>query len=496
MSDTDARRSTVDTSPHNAPGAALRDLPSVDALLRQPAIDTLLAEFARDEIVRCVRAVLDDRRAQIVAGRPVALDTGSLALDVRQRLHERRRPNLRPVINATGVVLHTGLGRAPLAEEAIEAIADVARGYSNLEYDLAAGRRGDRHAHVRELLCELTGAEDALVVNNNAAATMLALHALAAGRSVVVSRGQLVEIGGSFRMPDIMAAAGCRMVEVGTTNRTHLRDYEAAIADETAALVRVHTSNYRIRGFTAAPSTAELVELGRSLDRPLPVIDDLGSGMLIDRAALAGDAELAAVLARWDEPGVRQSVRAGAALVLFSGDKLLGGPQAGVIVGRREAIARLRRDPLIRTFRPDKLMLAGLEATLQLYRDPQRLAKRLPVLRLLTRGSEALRAAADALADSVRAHTPQWSVAVEPGDSPAGGGSLPDVPFETWLVRVSPAGMSAGTLAEALRTGDVPIICRVHDGDLLFDVRCLSDDDAKQIAAALHEAARAGAGDG
>jgi L-seryl-tRNA(Ser) seleniumtransferase len=467
-----------------------RALPSVDSLLRHHAIETLLVEFSRMEIVRCIRLVLDARRSRPESETASPIDIPTISLEIREQLHRRRRPNLRRVINATGIVLHTGLGRAPLPEAAAEAVADVVRGYCNLEFDLESGKRGDRHALVRELLCELTECEDALVVNNNAAATYLALNSLAAGRGVLISRGQLVEIGGSYRMPDIMNAAGCRMIEVGTTNRTHLRDYANAIDQDTALLVRVHTSNYRMRGFTASPTTDELVRLARSATEKPAVIDDLGSGMLLDGNPAAAAGSVARQVADWDEPAVRASVRAGADLVLFSGDKLLGGPQAGIIVGRSAAIAKLRQNPLMRTFRPDKMTLAAVEATLRLYRDPESLCQHAPTLRMLTRPNNELHDAAQLLAQQMRAQHPRCEVSVISSESAAGGGSLPDVRFDSWAVRVSPDGMSAHELSTALRNRDVPIIARVQAGDLLFDMRTLSADDAEQIAIAVAEAER------
>jgi L-seryl-tRNA(Ser) seleniumtransferase len=477
--------------------AELRRLPSVDALLQSPVVAPLLDEFPRSELVGSIRTVLERRRAALLQRRPVALDLTSLAIDVRSELHRRAQPSLRRVINATGIVLHTGLGRAPLAPEAIEAIAEVAAGYCNLELNLDDGQRGDRHDHLRELLCELTGAEDALVVNNNAAATYLTLHTLAAGRGVVVSRGQLVEIGGSYRMPDIMAAASCRMIEVGTTNRTHLSDYEAALPHRPAVLLRVHTSNYRVQGFTHEVPLTELVGLaGRAradasgddasgdLREPF-VVDDLGSGLL-DRAP-AEAAKLRALLA--DEPTVRESVAAGVDVTLFSGDKLLGGPQAGIIVGRRTLLKRMRGSPLMRTFRPDKLTLAALEATLRLYRDPAALTRRLPVVRMLLADGETLQATADRLASAL-AGLPNLSVRVAADRSMAGGGSLPVTPFVTWTVRVSRADRPAEALLASLRGHEPPMIARLHDGELVIDCRTLLPDDEEPLVAALAQASR------
>lgn len=495
--------------------AALRSLPSVDQLLQLPAVANLLDEFPRSELVAAVRQTMDEQRARIQAGQSTNLDAPVLALAIRQRLYQRSRPNLRPVINATGIVLHTGLGRAPLAQEAIEAITEVARGYCNLELELETGKRGDRHRSVRDLLRELTGAEDGLVVNNNAAATYLVLNTFAAGGEAVISRGQLVEIGGSYRIPDIMAVSGCRMVEVGTTNRTRIDDYRRAITAETRAFVRVHTSNYRIQGFVASASLEELVRLASDDAVNILVIDDLGSGLLrsdipwsSDRTANPPTEEARPRPAEeaqppstspmpaappptdWDEPSVRESVAAGADLTLFSGDKLLGGPQAGIIVGRGELIARLRENPLMRTYRPDKMTLAGLEATLRLYRDPDALRERLPIFHMLAAPLERLAELARTTAGAIRRHLPDADASATRDESYAGGGSLPTIAFPTWVVRVRHPALRSGDLAAALRERDVPIICRVQDDAVVFDLRTVRDDEAEQIPAALADVIR------
>ena len=482
----------------SSPSSSLRHLPSVDSLLNQPAIASLLDEFARPELVRCIRAVLDQRREALRAGHSPALDVPSLALDIRHELYQRTQPHLRRVINATGIVLHTNLGRAPLAEEAIEAVNDVAAGYSNLEFDLDAGRRGDRHEHLRDLLRELTSAEDALVVNNNAAGTFLALNTLAAGRPVIVSRGQLVEIGGSYRMPDIMAAAGCKMVEVGTTNRTHIADYERAIDEETAVLLRVHTSNYRVQGFVTTPSLEELVALAAKYpNQNIAVVDDLGSGLLdvVSTApAETGEDDREEAIPPfgldWDEPTVRHSVAAGADLTLFSGDKLLGGPQAGVIVGRADLIGQLRENPLARTFRPDKMTLAGLEATLRLYRDPEALARRLPVRRMLSESVEDLEDRANRLTTRIAELIAEADVFTAGDESFAGGGTLPTLPFPTRVTSVRHPHFTPDRIAAALRRRDLPIICRIRDDALVFDCRTLSEEEIEQIPGALAETLR------
>jgi L-seryl-tRNA(Ser) seleniumtransferase len=458
----------------------LRRLPAVDHLLNQPAVATLLQDYARGEVLYAVRAVLDERRNALRAGQSVSVDVPDLALEIRERLYQRARPNLRRVINATGVVLHTGLGRAPLPEEALTALADVSAGYCNLELDLETGRRGNRHDHVRDALRELCGAEDALVVNNNAAATYLALHALAEGREVLIARGQLVEIGGSYRLPDIMAAAQCRMVEVGTTNRTRVGDYERAINDQTAVLLRVHTSNYRVVGFTESTPLADLVALARKHN--LLVVDDLGSGLLV-RGGL-GDSDLG------DEPGVPESLATGADLALFSGDKLLGGPQAGIIVGRADLITTLRKNPLARAFRPGKLTLAALEATLRLYRDADTVVQRVPALRYLARNAADLQRSAEELAAVLTQALPQATVAARPDQSEAGGGSLAAIAFPTTVVEVRVPNAAAETLTDELRRRDLPILCRVRDEALVFDPRTLEAEDFPQIAGALAEVCR------
>lgn len=494
-------------SEHDSIAAALRALPSVDALLRHYATATLLQEHPRGEVVAAIRQSLDDARHAILAGKAGACDFAGLALAVRERLMQRSVASLRRVINATGIVLHTGLGRAPLAQEAVEAVAAIAGGYSNLELDLESGERGDRHAHVRELLRELTGAEDALVVNNNAAATYLALRALAVGREVVVSRGQLVEIGGSYRMPEIMAAAGCRMVEVGTTNRTRIGDYAAALTDHTAALVRVHTSNYRIVGFTESAPLRALVELAAAQrPREIWVIDDLGSGLLhagvLGASACLDDGERraggedpreaspqgAAGLA--DEPSVRDSISDGADLTLFSGDKLLGGPQAGIIVGRAAPVGRLRKDPLMRAVRPDKLTVAALEATLRLYRDPATLMQRLPVLRMLGIAADALQATAQGVAARLCAVLSGAVVHAAEDAAYVGGGALPVTPWPTWTVQIEGRERPAEALAAALRRRETPVLGRMRQGRLVLDMRTVAETEIDVLIASVADAWR------
>ena len=384
------------------------------------------------------------------------------------------QPPLRPVINATGVVLHTNLGRAPLAEAARAAIDAVARGYSNLEYDLGRGERGSRHAHLRELLRELTGAEDAVVVNNNAAATVLGLAALAAGKEIIVSRGELIEIGGSFRLPEILALSRGTLVEVGTTNKTHLRDYAGAIGPATGLLLKVHRSNFAIVGFTSEVPAGELVALGRS--RGVATMVDLGSGALIDRATQQ----------RWglpDEPTVADTVATGVDLVTFSGDKLLGGPQAGIAVGSAAAIQRAREHPLMRALRPDKLTLAALAATLALYRDGALAA--IPVPRMLGASADELRAAAGALAAAI-GEVAGLAIAIEPCRSAVGGGAMPTAALASWAVTLrGAAALGADAIDAGLRRAPVPVIGRIEDGRVWLDVRTVTADDVAGVAAAV-----------
>ncbi len=457
---------------------ALRRIPAVERVLQEGCLADALGAgvVPRRVAVEEVRAVLEEVRSALRAGEAPETAAEALAARALGRAEARLLPRLGPVVNAAGVVLHTNLGRAPLAPEAVAAMARAA-GYCNLEYDLAAGRRGHRHACVEGLLGELTGAEAALVVNNNAAAVLLALAAVARGRQVVVSRGELVEIGGSFRIPEVMAQSGAVLREVGTTNKTHRADYEAALGPETAALLKVHTSNYRVLGFTAEVGLAELVALGRS--RGVPVLVDLGSGCLVDlpRLGLEG------------EPTVPEAVAAGADLVTFSGDKLLGGPQAGILVGRREAVAACARHPLMRALRPDKVTLAALEATLALYRDPEGALRRVPTLALLGRDPRELRGEAEGLAEALRAALgAAATVAVAADVSEVGGGALPLARLPTWVVEVRRAGGGASRLEARLRAHCPPVVARLRDDALVFDPRTLAPGQARVVVEALASA--------
>jgi L-seryl-tRNA(Ser) seleniumtransferase len=428
----------------------LRRLPSVDRLLR----DERLVSCPRELAVAAVRAALEEARDAIRAGG----EPGDLVERALATLEAARAPSLRRVLNATGVIVHTNLGRAPLPAAALERVAAVGRGYSNLELELAGGKRGSRQDHLGALLRRLTGAEAGLVVNNNAAAVLLAVAALAEGREVIVSRGELVEIGDGFRIPEVLARSGARLIEVGTTNRTRAGDYEEAIGPETALLLRVHQSNYRIVGFTAQPSVGELAEVARRAG--LALVDDLGSGALPD---LEG------------EPAVAASLRAGADLVCFSGDKLLGGPQAGVVAGRADLVGRLRRHPLQRALRADKLSLAALEGTLALYLDPELAFREIPVLRMLREPPEAVRARAERLAAAVGGEVEETAARV-------GGGAMPLAELPSFACAVEEE------LAEGLRAGEPPVIGVVRDGRTLLDCRTLTDAEADEVAAAIGRA--------
>jgi L-seryl-tRNA(Ser) seleniumtransferase len=448
--------------------AALRKLPSVDEVLRSAAAKLAIERFGRSAVVNAVRRVVAEFRARgAVPGRPQEVIDEAAAL-----LEAQDRPSLRPVFNLTGTVLHTNLGRALLAEPAIEAAVAAMRSAVTLEFDLEDGRRGERDDHLRGLLCELTGAEDATVVNNNAAAVLLVLNTLAHRREAIVSRGELIEIGGSFRMPEIMSRAGAKLVEVGTTNRTHKKDYVGAIGPKTGILFKVHTSNYRIEGFTKEVSARDLAAL--AAERKIPFVHDLGSGTLVDLTALG--------LAH--EPTVAEVIADGAGLVTFSGDKLLGGPQAGFIVGRKDLIAAVNRNPMKRALRLDKMRIAALEATLKLYRDPDSLARSLPTFRLLALPNAEIEARARRILRALQASVgAAFVVDIVGCQSQIGSGALPLVTLPSAGLAIHPsvargAGRLLKHLADALRRLAVPVIGRIEDQALVLDLRCLDDEGA------------------
>ncbi|MBI3363141.1 MAG: L-seryl-tRNA(Sec) selenium transferase [Chloroflexi bacterium] len=447
---------------------SLRQLPSVDSLLSHDGASVLVAEYGRALTLAVIRESLEAARARIRAGEAVP-EPNALIASTHERLNLIAAPTLQPVINATGVIIHTNLGRAPLSRAAIGAMEAAARGYSTLEYDLADGARGSRAAHAESLLTRLTGAEAALVVNNNAAAVLLALSALAAGRGkgVVISRGQLVEIGGGFRVPDVLKQSGAKLVEVGTTNRTHLRDYENAIDEKTALILRAHHSNFKIVGFTTEPPLAELARLGAKHE--LPVVDDLGSGALIDTAQFG--------LAH--EPTAQESLRDGAALVCFSGDKLLGGPQAGIVVGRKAQVDKLAKHPLARAVRADKLCLAALSATLLHYLKDE-VTHEIPVWRMIAAPQAEIKKRAGRWVESWRSQGAEAEVIA--GESTVGGGSLPGETLPTSLAALRLA--RPDDFAARLRAASPPIVARIVEDRLAFDPRTvLEEEDAALMAA-------------
>jgi len=456
----------------------LRSLPAVDELLRQEAISEAVETYPRMLVVRAVRNVLDRNRQAILNGKAVfdsqGFELANLVMEILAEIQHLASFTLRRVINGTGIIVHTNLGRSLLCQDALERLQLIGSGYSNLEYDLEAGRRGSRYVHAEAILCEITGAEGALVVNNNAGAVVLVLNTLAQGKEVVVSRGQLVEIGGSFRIPDIMSRSGARLREVGCTNRTHLSDYEGAIGPETALLLDVHASNYQIVGFTAEVGLEELVELGRK--HAVPVMQDLGSGCFVDVTPFGLQGE----------PLVQDTVGSGADVITFSGDKLLGGTQAGIILGKREFIAELRRNPLTRALRVDKLTLAALEATLRLYRDEDTAIQAIPTLRMIATDQKTLADRAQGLVQALRANIPE-SIEVEimDGSSLVGGGALPTQTLPTKLVAISSKELSAARLGAHFRGYVLPIIGRVEQELFLLDVRTLQPGDEEAIVAAV-----------
>jgi L-seryl-tRNA(Ser) seleniumtransferase len=459
----------------NSPGT-LRKIPSVTFLLTLPPFEDYLVLYPRTLILQVLRGLLDGKREALLAGRPTDISPEGIWQEAGQRLKSKTAYHLRRVVNGTGVVIHTNLGRSLLAPQVVAQMEAVARYYSNLEYDLDRGERGSRYSHVEGLLLELTGAEAALVVNNNAAAVLLALDSLARGREVVVSRGQLIEIGGSFRIPEVMSRSGAILREVGTTNKTHMRDYENALSDRTALLLKVHTSNFRLLGFTAEVSLERLVGLGRT--HRIPVMEDLGSGSLLDLSPFGLE----------KEPTVQEAVRSGADLVSFSGDKLLGGPQAGIIVGREAMIQLLRRNPLNRALRIDKLTLAALEATLHLYRRRDQALREIPTLRMLSlalpeihrRARRWLRLLRQAIGSEIR-------IELTLTQSQVGGGALPLSTPDSYALVLTPRTGTITALEKHLRSREIPVIGRIEKERLLLDLRTLQEDDRPALLRGLKE---------
>ena len=456
----------------------LRQIPGVDRLLNAAQQDPMLRQAPKSILVRAIREVLDDMRQNILTPTPAPpphdAEIENIVALIAKRTAALQASNLQHIINATGIVVHTNLGRSCLSPEALEHMATIGRSYSNLEFDLSQGRRGSRYSAVEGLLCELSGAQAAMAVNNNAGAVLVCLDTLGRDKSVILSRGEMVEIGGSFRIPDVMAKSGARLKEVGTTNRTHLRDYENAIGSDTGLLLKVHTSNYHIVGFTAAVDLKDLVSLGAKFN--LPVMEDLGSGSFIDFSAYGLSAE----------PTVQASVAAGADIVTFSGDKLLGGPQAGLIVGKKEFVEQVKRNPMTRALRIDKLTLAALEATLRLYRDEKQAVTQIPTLRMLLTGLSELEGRARRLADDLNELGDQrLQVALSHRPSMAGGGSLPQLEIPSCCVTVDLNHLSANSLEKKLRAHRPPIIGRIENDLFILDPRTLHEEELVTIVTAF-----------
>ena len=452
-----------------------RQLPAVNEVLDVPSLQESLAKHGREAVVTAIRHEIDHARELIASGDVAERDLQpeALAQCVAAHLGHDLRPRLQTVINATGIVLHTNLGRAPIADKAAKAAYEAARGYLNLELDLETGKRSSRQNPIREWLCRLTGAESATVVNNNAAATVIALRALCQGQEVIVSRGQLIEIGGSFRIPEIMAVSGAILREVGTTNITRLSDYEKAITLNTAALLRVHTSNYRVSGFTETVSLEDLIALGKK--HGLKVIDDIGSGALLDFNRFGFDGE----------PVAKACIAAGADLVLFSGDKLLGGPQAGILAGKTDWVQQIERDPLMRAFRCDKMTLAALEATLRIYFNENLALREIPVLHMLGVPIAELKIRADALGERLRTFPTLASVEIVEDVAYVGGGSLPDQKMKTWVVELKARDVTDTDFAQRLRLGVPAVMARVRDGKLVLDLRTIFPHQGDSLVKAV-----------
>lgn len=454
-----------------------RKLPKMDKVLSWPEIASLRSLTSHVGLKQAVRNVLDQLRTALSSNPATDLTPTSISHLVRNQIRIAETPSLRRVINGSGVVVHTNLGRSPLAHAAEAALRDTAWGYSNLEFDLEQGERGERYSHVENLICELTGAEAALVVNNNAAAVMLALSSLASDQEVIVSRGELVEIGGSFRIPDVMRQSGATLVEVGTTNRTHPRDYIGAITEQTALLLKVHTSNFAVVGFTAEVATEAMVRIGQ--EASVPAMVDAGSGCLIDLARFGINGEAT----------VQQHLQAGADVVTFSGDKLLGGPQAGLIAGRRDLVEKMKRHQLLRALRIDKLTLAALEATLRLYRDEQVALAEIPTLRMLTMPLDEISSQARRMLRRLRSLLPrQFTLTLQDGFSSPGGGTYPLLQLPSRLIEVTVDGVPPKRLEELLRSTTPPVVGRLQKDRFLLDVRTLTDAEIPLLASALVQA--------
>ncbi|HYA27142.1 MAG TPA: L-seryl-tRNA(Sec) selenium transferase [Thermodesulfovibrionales bacterium] len=454
----------------------LSRLPSVDEVLKSEQGIRWLKTYPRKYVLTAVREEIDFRRKEVLEGTTTDVFLESIVSDIALKITRLSTLSLRAVINATGIVIHTNLGRSVLSENIMDNVRKIAMGYSNLEYDLDLGKRGKRYAHIKRLLREVTGAEDGFAVNNNAAAVLLCLSTFAKGREVIVSRGELVEIGGSFRVPDVMAQSGALLREVGTTNKTHMRDYENAVGEATALLLKVHQSNYRITGFTEDVPMERIVALGH--ERGIPVMYDMGSGCLIDLKPYGIHSE----------PTVQEVVRSGADLVTFSGDKLLGGPQAGLIVGKKKFVEKLQGNPLARAVRIDKLTLAALEATLMEYADKEKVKVRIPTVKMLLEDPEKIRARAKKIALLLSRDIKDAAIGVVKDMSKAGGGSLPGVDFPTFTIEIKSEKISANDLEERLRTGEPPVIARIKGDSLILDARTINSEEVLTVVRAVKAA--------
>ena len=454
----------------------LTTLPSVDEILRSNQGVQWLNVYPRRYVIQAIREVIDSRRKEILKGFISDISEESMMAEIENTMEKLSSYSLIPLINATGIVIHTNLGRSILSEKSLENIKKVSGSFSNLEYDLKAGKRGKRYTHVIRVLKEVTGAEDALIVNNNAAAVFLCLNTLSKGKEAIVSRGELVEIGGSFRMPEVMSASSAILREVGTTNKTHLHDYERAINDNTALIVKVHKSNFRVSGFVDEVSVEDLVSLGRRYQ--IPVMFDLGSGCLIDLKPFGIH----------DEPVVRDIVNTGIDITTFSGDKLLGGPQGGIIVGRKEYIEKIHKNPLTRAMRIDKLTLAGFEATLMEYIDEEKAIENIPTLRMLLQKPEVIKERAKRIAKRLKKEIKDVQITVMADTSRAGGGSLPELDFPTYVVTIRSDNVSVNEFEERLRNGNPPIISRIKEGSMIIDARTIRTQDLEDLVKGIKSA--------
>jgi len=452
----------------------LSQLPSVDECLKSSYGGRWLDSFPRKTVLRAIREVIDSRRKEILNGAAPGVSIDAISQDIDKTINKLSAYKLRPLINATGVVIHTNLGRSILSDKAIDHVTKTARNYSNLEYEITTGKRGKRYSNIKDIIKELTGAEDAVVVNNNAAAVLICLDTFAKGREVIVSRGELVEIGGSFRIPEVMAASGAILREIGTTNKAHLADYKNALCGSTAILLKVHQSNYRVIGFTQEVPIEQLVKVGK--EYRIPVVADLGSGCMVDLKKYGV----------YGEPTVQEVVSAGADIVTFSGDKLLGGPQAGIIVGREKFIQKIQKNPLLRAMRIDKMTLASLEATFMQYLDEEKALKEIPTLRMLTEPADMIKRRAKKILSSLKKDiSGHAKLEVVPDESQAGGGSLPEINFPTFVVSIRPLNISVNELEKRLRLGSASVIARIKGEALLIDARTVQDGEVRDLVGCI-----------